>query len=39
MAELDAILVHCASRWWYRVVLDRGASTLEAIESVETSGA
>jgi hypothetical protein len=34
MDELDAILVRCAPRWWYRLVVsDRGATPLEALEA------
>ncbi|HEX8213797.1 MAG TPA: hypothetical protein VF584_26760 [Longimicrobium sp.] len=28
MAELEAILVRCAPRWWYHVVVERGATPL-----------
>lgn len=36
MAELEAILVRCAPRWWYRVVLDTGATPLDVIETARS---
>lgn len=32
MAELDAILVRCAPRWWYHLVVERGATPLADLE-------